>query len=94
MSDSKRLPPQPNLEQLKKQVKDLLKAHQAHDVDSCQRIQRSHPRLTGSSESDIQEADLTLRDAQVVVAREYGFSTWNKLKIGIEVPPRSRPSTR
>ena len=66
MSASKQLPPQPNLEQLKKQAKDLLRAHQAHNADVCQRIQRVHPRLTASSEVDILNADLTLRDAQLL----------------------------
>jgi hypothetical protein len=84
MSASKQLPPQPNLEQLKKQAKDLLRAHQAHNADVCQRIQRVHPRLTASSEVDILNADLTLRDAQLVVAREYGFSTWRNIKPGLQ----------
>ena len=77
------LPLNPSFEQLKKQAKDLLKAHQTGDSQAAKRIRSSHPRLSStSSEADILEGKLTLRDAQTVVAREYGFTSWQKLKAG------------
>jgi len=70
------LPPEPNLEQLKNQAKDLLKAHKAADPDAIQRVQESTP---GKS-----IAKLRLSDAQLVIAREYGFASWPKLKKHVE----------
>ena len=57
---SRDLPPNPNLEHLKKQAKALL--------DKLRQ----------------QNADATLVDAQHVLAREYGFPSWPKLKADIE----------
>jgi ankyrin repeat protein len=71
------LPSLPNLEQLRIQAKELLKAHKFHDPDAIQRIQESHPR-------GIREGSLRLSDAQLVIAREYGFESWPKLKAHVE----------
>ena len=76
---SKQLPTQPNLEQLKNQAKDLRKAHQQADPEAIQRIKDHHPRLSGASDSAIFRADFSLQDAQLVLAREYGFPSWSKL---------------
>src|SRR5688500_17719482 len=70
------LPSQPDLEQLKTQAKELLKAWKSHDDDAIRRIQENHPRPGG--------ATLRLGDAQLVIAREYGFASWPKLKAHIE----------
>src|SRR5688572_6562903 len=72
------LPSEPNLEQLKHQAKDLLKAHNAGDPEAIQRVRESHPTAT--------TAKLRLSDAQLVIAREYGFASWPKLKKHIEQP--------
>jgi ankyrin repeat protein len=74
----RQLPSQPNLEQLRIQAKELLKAHQSHDPEAIQRIRENHPRF--GEASDIREAKLRLSDAQLVIAREYGFTSWPKLK--------------
>jgi len=74
------LPPRPNLEQLKKQAKNILKGHQAADPDTLKHIQEHHPRWRKVSAATIQSAHFTLSDAQLVVANEYGFETWSKLK--------------
>ena len=73
---SKSLPSRPNLEQLKNQAKDLLKTHQANDPEAIQRVRESHPNWSG--------AKLRLSDAQLVIAREYGFASWPKLKAHVE----------
>ena len=74
------LPPRPNLEQLKKQAKMILKGHQAANPQIIKRIQENHPRWRKASEAAIQSAHFTLSDAQLVIANEYGFETWSKLK--------------
>jgi hypothetical protein len=81
---SKSLPSRPNLEQLKNQAKDLLKAHQNADVDALKRVQASHPNYLNASEVQVRAAKFSLSDAQLVVAREYGFASWPKLKEHVE----------
>jgi hypothetical protein len=80
---TKQFPPQPNLKNLKNQAKQLLKAHRAAQEDVCRRIGKSLPRLSTFSETEIRDAKFTLQDAQLVIAREYGFASWPKLVIAI-----------
>jgi ankyrin repeat protein len=77
---SRQLPVRPNLEQLKKQSKSLLKAHQEASPDAFARIRQHHPRLKNSSQDAIRNGPFTLADAQLVLAREYGFASWTKLR--------------
>ncbi len=81
---SRRLPSKPSLEQLKNQAKDLRDVHRTGTSEACKRIRASLGRLSNASDADIREARFTLRDAQSVVAREYGFTTWAKLKAHVE----------
>ena len=76
----KQLPPRPNLEQLKTQAKSILKGHRAAVPETLARIHEHHPRLRNSSHAAIASARFTLADAQLVIAREYGFETWSRLK--------------
>jgi ankyrin repeat protein len=69
---SRELPAKPNLEYLKKQAKELL-----HD------FQRSKPHAADrfrAFASSCTPANAKLADAQHVVARDYGFANWPKLK--------------
>src|SRR6266511_2068083 len=77
---TKSLPSQPNLEQLKNQAKDLLKSLKSGAADAIQRIRENHPRWSAASEPEMHAAELSLSDAQLVLAREYGFASWPKLK--------------
>jgi ankyrin repeat protein len=84
----KSLPTRPNLEQLKNQAKDLRKSHKSGDATATKRIRESHPRWSSASEPEIVNTKISLSDAQLVVAREYGFASWPKLKEHVEsVPP-------
>jgi ankyrin repeat protein len=80
----RQLPSRPNLDQLKHQARDLLNAHRAGDEDAVRRIRESHPRFAQASEPDVRSARLTLSGAQLVIAREYGFASWPKLKEYVE----------
>ena len=62
------LPARPNLEQYKKQAKDLLEASKAGAPEALARMRK----LRRSS------ARLTLAGAQFVIAREHGFDSWLK----------------
>jgi ankyrin repeat protein len=61
------LPEQPDLDQLRHQARELLRAAQAGDADAVARIHAVSDRLT-------------LAAAQLALAREYGFASWPRLK--------------
>ena len=73
---SRKLPEKPNLEHLKKQAKELLREFQHGDSVATERF-RAYVS-PGGVES------LKLADALHVVAREYGFKSWPKLKEHVE----------
>ncbi|MCZ7644403.1 MAG: ankyrin repeat domain-containing protein [Planctomycetota bacterium] len=74
---SKALPPRPDLEHLKKQAKRLLDDAREGLASALVRFEEHHPR-----EFDADAA--TLADAQLVLAREYGFSSWARFKNHVE----------
>lgn len=68
---SKQLPERPSLEHLKNEAKALLRQAQANDPEALKSF-------------DQPPAKLRLADAQLAVAREYGFASWAKLKRSVE----------
>jgi hypothetical protein len=85
----RRLPSNPNLDHLKYQAKDLLKERAAHTPGVAQRIREFHPRFRRAGDAEIFDAQLSLSDAQLTIAREYGFPSWARLKRHIEKPTLS-----
>ncbi len=73
---TRELPARPNLDQYKKQAKELLKAVRSEAPDALERFSRLHPRLTRSGRIDT--TDVALADAQLVIAREHGIDSWTK----------------
>ena len=88
---SAQLPPHPSLENLKKQAKSLHKAHRSGDPEAADRIKPHLPRLTDASAEEILQSDFSLQEAQLVVAREYGFPSWPKLVEAISRAEDSPP---
>ncbi len=78
----KDLPSRPNLEQYRKQAKELARASRAGAADAIARIHRHHPRFTASNSPA--PARVSLADAQLVIAREHGFESWPKIAAHIE----------
>jgi ankyrin repeat protein len=68
------LPARPDLDQQKKLAKDLLRAFRAGDPEAAARMRAELPDKT----------ELSLTDAQYVLAREYGFASWRELRDRIE----------
>jgi hypothetical protein len=68
----RKLPLRPDLEQLRHQAKDLLRAIHQGDVDAVAELRAHHPKT-------IDPADVKLADAQHVLARSYGASSWPRL---------------
>lgn len=67
------IPSRPDFEQLKQQAKDLHRAYRAGDDQALARVQRTLP-------AERLAARFVLADAQFVLAHEYGFASWPKLK--------------
>jgi ankyrin repeat protein len=76
---SQPLPDHPNLEQLKKQAKSLLQKARANEPGELERF-RVLPALSAKSLAELNNLGLALHDAQSVIAREYGFKSWNDLR--------------
>jgi hypothetical protein len=85
----RRLPSNPNLDHLKYQAKDLLKERTARSPGTAQRIREFHPRFHRATDAEVFDAQLSLSDAQLTIAREYGFPSWARLKRHIEKPALS-----
>lgn len=81
------LPPNPTLRYLQEQAKDLLKAQRKGDARACSTWRRLH-QFTSSSDREILLAEVSLGEAQLALALDYGFSSWAELKEHIESPRR------
>src|SRR5580692_10482065 len=73
---TRRLPPHPNLEQLRKQAKELLKLYLAEDPAAVAEVRQFERRPDPSS--------FSRNDAQRVLARAYGYESWPKLKAFVD----------
>jgi ankyrin repeat protein len=92
--DANPIPARPNLEQYKKQAKDLLKAYRSADVETIRRVTKMHPRFEKLSEPGFEITKFALADAQLVIAREHRFESWPKFAKHIqEVARRSAAVT-
>lgn len=66
----------PDLDQLKRQAKELLAAFLASDASASAEV-KAHDRGADRSK-------FALHDAQLVLARSYGFDSWPKLKAYVD----------
>ncbi|MBV9267587.1 MAG: ankyrin repeat domain-containing protein [Acidobacteriaceae bacterium] len=82
----KPLPPDADLNHLRHQAKDLIKARAARDPLAGQRIREFHPRFKQAIDATIFDGKFSLADAQLTIARERGFASWPKLKRRVEKP--------
>ena len=78
------LPARPNLEQYKKQAKDLARDCDLSIRDALTRVRRHHPRFHKLPESEMRNAQVALTDAQLVIAREHGFESWPRFAHHVE----------
>jgi hypothetical protein len=78
------LPASPDLEQQRKRAKELLKSLRSSDAEAVRRLRYNHPRLAHIAPDAIRAGVVKLADAQWVIAREYGFASWRRLKEHID----------
>jgi uncharacterized glyoxalase superfamily protein PhnB len=69
-----------NLENLRKQAKQILRWHREGYFPVAAQIRGSLPRFAGLSDREVLEAEFRLKDAQELVARQAGFESWQALK--------------
>ena len=70
------LPERPDLDQLRRQAKELRDAARRGDPGAVERFARHHPSAPPGV--------VTLAAAQLVIARELGFASWPQLKAAVE----------
>jgi hypothetical protein len=80
------LPRHPNLTNLRKQAKTLLTAWRAGDQQALTRVCELHPR----GERLLTDGQSSLADAQLVVARGYGFTSWTRLVQHLRLAARAQ----
>jgi uncharacterized glyoxalase superfamily protein PhnB len=78
----------PNLENLKKQAKLILRWHRERHYPVAAQIRGLIPRFLNTSDSEILAANFKLRDAQEMVAKQHGFDSWQALKTGLSAASR------
>jgi hypothetical protein len=78
------LPDHANLEQLKKRAKSFHRLVLTGDSAAVDLVKEFHPRLGPAAPGSLESAAFTLSDAQLVIARQFGFPSWPKLKARVE----------
>src|SRR5262245_44540970 len=71
-SPTRRLPVRPDLDQLRHQAKDLLRAIRGGDAEALTDLKEFHPHPPDP-------ADTKLADAQLILARSYGAPSWARI---------------
>ncbi len=71
-------PVRPNLEQLKHQAKDLLRAVRSGEEAAIAVLQRNHPGRISAGQAK-------LADAQLALARSYGLASWPRLVLACQM---------
>jgi ankyrin repeat protein len=66
----------PDIDQLKRQARELLEAYRAQSPDTIIEVAAHHRTATPET--------FALHDAQFVLARSYGFESWPKLKAAVD----------
>jgi catechol 2,3-dioxygenase-like lactoylglutathione lyase family enzyme len=74
----------PNLENLRKQAKLVLRWHRDRYYPVAAQIRSVLPRFQELSDPEILNAPFKLADAQELVARQQGFESWQALKEGLQ----------
>ena len=74
------LPSDPSLEHLRNEAKTLQRRVRSGDADAAALAGELHPRLTPATDL----SGFTRADAQLVVARQYGFPSWSRLRAYLE----------
>jgi uncharacterized glyoxalase superfamily protein PhnB len=73
----------PNLENLRKQAKQIVRWHRERHYPVAAQIREYLPRFLNMTDSEILAASFKLSDAQEMVAKHQGFVSWQALTTGV-----------
>ncbi|MGZ4242252.1 MAG: ankyrin repeat domain-containing protein, partial [Actinomycetota bacterium] len=73
------LPGRPHLEHLRNEARDLQRAVRRRDDAALELVATHHPRGAAAVPA-VDDGGFRLADAQLVVARRYGFASWPRLR--------------
>lgn len=76
------------------QAEQLFQELQAGDEDAAWKFKWMHPRYRGKHVSTVKASDLSLADAQLVVALNYAFAKWEDLVYYANTVPNDGPMRR
>jgi catechol 2,3-dioxygenase-like lactoylglutathione lyase family enzyme len=79
--------PMPNLENLRKQAKLILRWHRDRHYPVAAQIRSGLPRFSRMTDPEILSSSFKLSDAQELVARQHGFESWQALQTGFSTMP-------
>src|SRR5262245_51621073 len=82
LSADRQWPYRPDFSQFKRQAKELLKAYRAGDTNAVAEVERHEQAPDPTA--------FALHDAQRVLARSYGFASWQKLKSYVQTLQKYR----
>ena len=82
------LPGNANLEQLKNGAKSFQRAVRAGDPGAAEVVREFHPRMPDAQPRAPELERFTRADAQLVIARQFAFASWPKLKAHLELVER------
>jgi catechol 2,3-dioxygenase-like lactoylglutathione lyase family enzyme len=85
--------PMPNLENLRKQAKLVLRWHRDRYYPVAAQIRSGLPRFSRMTDPEILAQSFKLSDAQELVARQHGFESWQALKTGLPAMPDQHDNT-
>ena len=84
----------PNLENLKKQAKLVLRRHRDRYYPVAAQIRAALPRYQHMTDAEVLAHSFKLSDAQELVARQHGFESWEALKTGLASMPKHADQTQ
>jgi catechol 2,3-dioxygenase-like lactoylglutathione lyase family enzyme len=76
----------PDLNNLKKQAKQIVRWHREGYYPVAQRIRSALPQYRDLADGAVLATPFALSDAQELIAREHGFESWQELRNGAAEP--------
>ena len=88
------LPGNSSLEHLKNQARVLQRQVRGADPQAIATVRELHPRFASAADDSPELASFPLTAAQLVIARQYGFASWNRLRqyADVVIRPVASPS--
>ena len=83
-----------NLEQCRKQAKELVKGVKRRDERALRTVRANHPRFRAATQAEFLQQPFVLADAQLVIARMQHIETWPKLLEYLDALERRDPAVQ